>query len=147
MNTLAKLLYLITWPAIFLAVRNSDRTRVIIQDVNKILVVSGWIGIKKWQLPGGGIKRYELPKKAAIREVFEETGLVLDEKDLKSLGAQKIQEKGFSYNAHFFICKTKSHQKPRPSHEIRYAKFVSVHELTEDNITNDVLIGIKLIAS
>lgn len=35
-------------------------------------------GHKKWTFPGGGINKNEAPKKAAIREAFEEVGIALE---------------------------------------------------------------------
>lgn len=35
-----------------------------------------------WELPGGGVEAGETPAQTAVREVFEETGFVLDETDI-----------------------------------------------------------------
>ena len=46
--------------------------------MNKILFIKEFrIGLNKmsWGLPGGFIEKNEKPKKAAIRELFEETGI------------------------------------------------------------------------
>ena len=39
-----------------------------------------------WGLVGGGVKKYESPEKALVREVYEELGLRIREQDLKKLG-------------------------------------------------------------
>lgn len=36
-----------------------------------------------WQIPGGGVKRFEHPAAAAVREIREETSVVLDESKLE----------------------------------------------------------------
>jgi 8-oxo-dGTP pyrophosphatase MutT (NUDIX family) len=41
---------------------------------------------KKWMLPGGGIKPFELPRFAAVRETNNESGLHLDATSLVQIG-------------------------------------------------------------
>ena len=58
---------------------------VVIDD--KILLVRHTYGTAKDRilLPGGYVKENELPTKAAEREIFEETGIVCEAKDLFSM--------------------------------------------------------------
>ncbi len=49
--------------------------RVICQHNNTILLVKSLDRLTEWELPGGKIERGETPKKAAFRELHEETGL------------------------------------------------------------------------
>jgi 8-oxo-dGTP diphosphatase len=54
------------------------RVRVLLlNDQNEVLLVRSWLGHQRWTLPGGGIRRSESPRQAAIREVEEETGISL----------------------------------------------------------------------
>lgn len=55
-----------------------------------VLMVLGSYG--KWMLPGGGVERGELSVHAAMEEALEETGLILDRKDLEliALLVQKV---------------------------------------------------------
>lgn len=39
-----------------------------------------------WEIQGGGIDQGETPKQAAVRELGEETGIVVDQSDLQRLG-------------------------------------------------------------
>src|SRR5262245_33192591 len=55
-----------------MARRNSAFAVILRRD--QVLVVKPRGG-RKWQLPGGGLKSYETPWMAALREVREETGL------------------------------------------------------------------------
>lgn len=57
-------------------------TSVIIRNENKILMQLRTDN-KKWGLPGGSIEIGERVEETAIREVKEETGLIIDSKDLK----------------------------------------------------------------
>ena len=53
--------------------------RVIARDaVGRVLLIRHSYGSGNWMLPGGGISRTELPRAAALRELFEETALSLD---------------------------------------------------------------------
>lgn len=46
---------------------------VILSRAPRVLLVQKWDG--RWGLPGGGIRRGESPRAAALRELEEETGL------------------------------------------------------------------------
>lgn len=63
------------------------RVRILLlNEYNEVLLVRSWLGHQSWSLPGGGIRRNEPPKLAAIREAAEETGLDLPEKSVKEIG-------------------------------------------------------------
>lgn len=71
----------------FLPIARRPRTRVIVMlNDREILMVKNWMGSQKWTLPGGGVKRGELPEVAAARELLEETGLVVNHDQLTFLG-------------------------------------------------------------
>lgn len=56
----------------------NDAVMILCENNNKILFIKEFrVGLNKmsWGLPGGFIKKNEKPKKAAIRELFEETGI------------------------------------------------------------------------
>ncbi len=64
------------------------RVRVLIlSDTSEVLLVRSWLGNQKWSLPGGGIRRDERPAEAAVREVYEETGIRIAIDDLHELGS------------------------------------------------------------
>jgi len=45
---------------------------------------------RRWSLPGGGIGKDEMPRHAALRELYEELGLALPAGALRFVGAQQI---------------------------------------------------------
>lgn len=88
MRNLGKIAYRIISPAmLYLPIFRRPRTRVaVILNNREILLVKNWLGYQRWTLPGGGMKRNETPAEAAVRELKEETGLLLDPHDLTFLG-------------------------------------------------------------
>ena len=74
-------------PLLKLYVKGQRRVRtLVVNERDEILLVRSWFGHQRWSLPGGGIGRNEKPKTAAVRETFEEAGVNLDERKVKSLG-------------------------------------------------------------
>ena len=51
-----------------------DSAFVVLQSSGQLLIVQPRSG-RRWQLPGGRLERGETPRRAALREVREETGL------------------------------------------------------------------------
>ena len=51
--------------------------RIILLHERRVLLVSHWYAPWVWTLPGGGVKKNEIPEKAAMREAREETGLTV----------------------------------------------------------------------
>ena len=58
---------------------------------------------KQWELPAGRREGYETPKECAIRELFEETGQMVSDLEIKGLlKSQKIINGEISYNPVYF---------------------------------------------
>ena len=76
-TTLGRMMFWLTWPATWLYLHNSRRTRIIVMHRGQILLTKGWLSNRDWALPGGGRHRHETMLKAARRELLEETGLDL----------------------------------------------------------------------
>lgn len=89
------------WPALYLYLLGSERTRVVVHCDGKILVVKGWLSDGKWSLPGGGMHKGERPVQALVREVYEETRLRLDP-DTTTFIARYRFRKRFRYDFHLF---------------------------------------------
>ncbi len=99
---------------------------------NQILLVkrgSKYLEPNKWALPGGYVERDETVKKAAKREVFEETGYqtkvidlfqIIDNPDRKNEDRQNIS----------FVHLLKPLKKIKePDHEIKQAKWFNLNNL------------------
>lgn len=85
-----KVLYYLTWPASAVMLHNSRRTRTLVISDDHILLQRGLFGNQRWGLPGGGVKNDENPLKGAVRELEEETGVVINEERLQFIGEDRL---------------------------------------------------------
>lgn len=80
--------------------KRRDAARVIVRANGKVLLMQdtdpGVPGSRWWVTPGGGIDAGETPRQAAVRELREETGLVIDESELAGPVATRDVVHGFS---------------------------------------------------
>jgi 8-oxo-dGTP pyrophosphatase MutT (NUDIX family) len=143
-NLLNKILFWISWPVLYLVVNNTERTRAIIFNENKeLLVVRGWINDGKWQLPGGGMKSKESSIDATIREVKEEVNLSLNPKQMKLIGSEQIIDNRINYKCDFFQVNGINTGSLKPGSEIKEIKFIKTDQI--ENISKEVIIAIDLI--
>jgi 8-oxo-dGTP pyrophosphatase MutT (NUDIX family) len=136
-----KIAYFFAWPAYFVYFKRSHgRTRIILLRKDKILVVRQWVGDGKWQLPGGGLHKNEAPKDGALRELQEETGVVLLPAQLRKAGRVSARSRGFSFECMVFVATTDQVLTLRPQPlEIADVDWVDLGELTPGNAHSDVL--------
>lgn len=85
MSKIFKYSYALCRPGIYLLLHRSRRTRVVLICAGKVLLIKSNFGEQKWGLPGGGIKRKETARESAVRETFEETGVVIAKDKLRFL--------------------------------------------------------------
>lgn len=120
------------WPALYIYLFRSERSRVIITSQNKILLVKGWLGNGHWILPGGGIHKGESAEAGAIREVLEETGVTLLPADLKKIGQGKANEYGLKFAYVAFLANLPKAQNPaRQKWELTDAGWMPLPETLE----------------
>lgn len=125
--------YWLSWPAIFFYLRNSRRSRVIVSDGDNILLVRNWLGSGRYALPGGGLKVDEDPKQAIVRELKEETGIVVEVQGLNLIKPQFLAvDTGLSYQCFAYYAKIdKDQQITRQKYEIAEIKWVNKEEVLE----------------
>lgn len=128
------------WPVWYFYLRSSLRTRVLIVAKGKVLLVKGWHNSQRWSLPGGGVHNGERTSSSAIREVYEETGISLSPRQLKSLGFFVHNKWGISFQFEGFVASL-SKKTPIKTQklEIFEAKWLSPNGLNDENTDEDTL--------
>ena len=140
MKLLRKLFFLISLPLLRIWLRPSHRAYVLVRAGNKLLMVKPWLGRGNWLLPGGGCKRGEPSRQAALRELKHETGLDLSDDTLTetSSGYWQTDRLGFAYKiykAELEAIRPVRGRRP----EIIEAKWISATDLTDQNCPVEIL--------
>lgn len=104
----------LTWPGLWLMLRWSERTRLLLICGNEFLVVRGWLGAGEWGLPGGGLHKGEAAKIGLLREVREETSIILSESDLIHAFDGVYRDKGLRFNYHAYTATIKAKPDVKP---------------------------------
>lgn len=105
---LGRATYFVSFPLVTLFLHKSNRSRLLVVSGNQVLVVKAWLGDGRWDLPGGGLHSTETPIDGALRELREETGLVLPAADCQSLGSWQEHHGKFFVTYHGLTIKTSS---------------------------------------
>jgi len=111
---------------------------VVINDYNEVLVVKERISNVGYKLPGGHIDDKEMISKAAIREVFEETGIDVQFDKIISLG--HFYPHQFHKSNLYVLCLAKPLNQDidvKDTHEIEDAKWVDINIYLEDEKVDD----------
>lgn len=121
-------------------VQKRRRGTAIVETNQGIILVSAK-SAEFYLLPGGGAELYESRKQAAIRELFEETGLKATSAIylFSHIGETYLYKDNLSKNCHkvFLI---KSSGIPEPRNEVKYIKYYNLGDQTKlSKSTNDIL--------
>lgn len=95
-----------------------------------------------WNVPGGGVEHGENPVEAVKREVFEETGLEIEEVEgLIGVFNSRSAEDGHPVLVLMFSCKVESGEpEPEFDDEILDAKFLSEKKIRDRELRNDIVL-------
>jgi len=144
---LGRAAYWLAWPALFVYLRIGARTRVLVVAEDQILLVQSWMGDAKWALPGGGLHRGERPQDGAVREVAEETGVLLDAKQIQLLNSGWYSSQGLASYCHFFAARVDRPMQPRHQRgEILAARWFSLADIAHIPTKPNVGHALKLLA-
>ena len=136
-----KLVFWVNWPFLYLYLLNSRRTRVLLIAEGKVLLTKGWLSTGDWGLPGGGLRRRETPLAGALRELYEETGIHLKPKQLKSIGPVAMaNENGLKFRYYQFYAKLPDATPVRKkTFEIVESAWLPIREINDRNADQTTL--------
>jgi 8-oxo-dGTP pyrophosphatase MutT (NUDIX family) len=128
---IGKIFFWLLWPGLYVYLRNSSRSRVIIHKGRQILLISNWLGPGQYTLTGGGIRRGERPDEAAAREIKEETGITIEPNSLAPIKPMYLAtDKGLKYQCYSFSLKVDEATKlSRQKFEIAELRWVDVGDV------------------
>ncbi len=128
---IGNILFWLAWPLLFIYLRDSRRSRVIISDGKQILIVKNWLGPNRYTLPGGGLKKNEEPTDGTTREVEEETGVITHPNSLSLIKPEyTVVEYGHKYKFIGYLLKVDKLPKiSRQKFEIAEIKWVRIEDV------------------
>ena len=133
------------WPAFWVYFKlGHGRTRVVLVHEDKVLVMKQWISPGKWSLPGGGLHRGESMAGGAARELYEETRLRLDPRQLLHVGRATYRKYGHSFDYQVFLAKVGSSNVRAQRIEVSELQWVRPGELRPSNSSPDVLRSLEM---
>lgn len=119
-------LYPYVKPFLYLFNPRREGVKVLIFHEDKLLLIKNTYR-NGWTLPGGSVKKNELLKDAAIREVYEEVGIKIN--NLGKQGFFTLPIKGWG-KITVFSCTVKSTQLKIDNLEVEDAKWVDINEVS-----------------
>jgi len=138
----------VVWPGLWLYLRGTTRTRVLVVVDKDVLLVKTWLGDGRWSLPGGGLHRHELVDDGALSELYEETGLQLERHSLRYVATQQSTNHGLAFTAAFFVAELREKPHIRTQRfEIADYAWIPVADSRKDSCSTDVLEAIRLYTS
>lgn len=98
---------------LFTLVTKRPRARVlVVNEDDQVLLIRAVISHGRWSLPGGGLNRHETAVAAARRELFEETGIAVDESALVYMTTLKRPDHDIPFEAPLFYVSVRKSELP-----------------------------------
>lgn len=139
------LVFYCAWPVFWVYFRlGRDRTRIVLMHEDKVLVMKQWIGPGKWQLPGGGLHKGESMAGGAARELYEETSLRLDPRQLQHIGRATYNRFGHKFDYQVFVSRVGSSFVRAQRIEISELAWLRPGELRAGNSRSDTLHSLEM---
>lgn len=143
LNTVGRVLYWTLWP--FLGVYFSFRrsARVVMICEGQLLLVKSWFGRGHWSLPGGGRHYRESSEQAALRELKEETGVVVAVRDLRYLCDGEYRNFIFKSKYDLFVVVRSRRPRARLASEITDLMWTPFADIDRTQVSDDVLVALE----
>lgn len=139
-------LFWLSWPALYIYLRLRARTRVYVVADGQVLLVRGWLSGGGWMLPGGGLHRHEDVRVGAVREVYEESGIMLEPDRLTPIKSEWRSSYGLKSYLHFFAATIDSPDTlRRQKGEITDVRWFRIDELQNAAFRAEVLRALELL--
>ena len=137
-------LYWLTWPGLWLYLRSSQRTRVLVVCDNQVLLVKTWLGDGKWSLPGGGLHKREDPRQGGRRELLEETSLDLPVDSFKLIDHRQANNHGLVFSYDLFVIEAVTPWPVRRQpFEIVDLGWYDYRQLTDEQLAPDARVALR----
>ncbi|HSH18687.1 MAG TPA: NUDIX hydrolase [Candidatus Saccharimonadales bacterium] len=142
---LGRAAYWLGWPASWIYLRGSRRTRLLLMCGDDVLLVKNWLGTGKWALPGGGLHAGEDPQAGLMREVREETSIDVGG-PVRKLGTEPYAHHGFRYQCHYFAARLPDKPAVRLQRlEIVAAVWMPLDQVSPQTCGADVVRALQLL--
>lgn len=128
---MSRLSYYLMWPVFRLHLHNTTRARVLIVCGDEVLLVRPRFDKPVWKMPGGGLKPNEQPSAAAVREIWEELGLEIQEDKITHLFNKAIRHDGYAYTSVFMAVEVPDKNFAKHWLELKDAKWFNRGALPE----------------
>lgn len=127
-------------PFLYVYLRSNRRTRVFLVSEGCVLLVKPWMGIDRWMSPGGGLHKDEAPAEGAVREIQEETGVIVMPYTLQHVGSASFRKYGLRYEYEQFVCQLPARVNIRPQRaEILEVTWLPLDQISPETCEQDVL--------
>lgn len=146
MRLIGAALYWLAWPLYQVYLRFGDRTRVVLVHDGDVLAMQQWVSPGGWSLPGGGMRRGELPVDGAVRELYEETGIRLAPSQLEYLGECDYRRHGHRFTYHVYAAAVDTALPLRRQwYEVSAVAWLPADKLHDRNASDDTLDSLALV--
>lgn len=137
----------VCWPALYVYLHHSRRTRIVVRAGGQLLLVRSWLSDGRWGLPGGGLHRNEPANAGAARELSEETGVTIPPESLVELTTEQLIRRGLSFTCTYFLADLEQAGEPQKQRlEISDAQWFHTSQMGTYEFQSEVRHALKLLA-
>lgn len=145
LQTIGTIVFFGAWVAFWIYFKvGRERTRVVLVHDDTVLVMKQWISSGKWSLPGGGTHKGESLAGGAARELYEETSLQLDPRQLKHVGRATYRKFGHKFDFQVFIARVTATAVRAQRIEVSELAWLRPGELRANNSSPDTLKALEM---